>query len=420
LRARAGLALAAALAFAVASRAGEGKREGDPVHVYFDGADCGTAEIEVEAFDRERGGWRPHPVHPRVPVKSCQTEEAGRLWNELRWRCAPWSGDANAGWRPLQVFDADVMARCELDRPRERRTAITVSSPTEGAVVRPSEPFVELRGTVDVDGRAGSNYDVVLLLDAGAPDEAVAAQIEAARAFVNGLVPRLGAVRVAVLSYPSARANVQREVVFGADLGEIDAALRHIAARPATSPTAISDALGAALGVLEHGRSSARGVIVMGVDGARLDQRKEILPGDLIAASRVGERGAALHWVVLGGTAPERPALVKRALESAHGTFRRVPPQSYSTRFFDSIELPVAESVWIEARTAPAPGVLAALDAQGGFSARVPIASGPNALVIHARTSDGALHERRFELVFDDARAQRKQVEIRAEPEKRP
>jgi hypothetical protein len=47
----------------------------------------------------------------------------------------------------------------------------------------------------------------------------------------------------------------------------------------------------------------------------------------------------------------------------------------------------------------------------------VPLASGPNALVIRARTSDGALHERRFGLVFDDARAQRKQVEIRPDPE---
>ena len=59
----------------------------------------------------------------------------------------------------------------------------------------------------------------------------------------------------------------------------------------------------------------------------------------------------------------------------------------------------------------------ASLDAQGGFSARVPVASGKNALVIRARTSDGALHERRFGFVFDDALAQRKQVEIRPDPE---
>jgi len=284
--------------------------------------------------------------------------------------------------------------------------------------VRPSEPFVELRGSVDVGGRSGSDYDVVLLIDAGAPDDAVAGQVEAARAFVNGLAPRLGAVRVAVLDYPATPQETSLEIAWSEELGEIDSALRRIAPRSVSSSTAISDALGAALRVLAHARSSARAVLVMGVDGARLDRRSKPAAGELIAASRIGERGASLHWIALGGSAPEYPALVKRALQSGHGTFRRVPPQAYATHFFDAIELPVAEAVWVEARKAPAPGVPAAVDAQGRFSARVPLASGPNALVIRARTSDGALHERRFGLVFDDARAQRKKVEIRPDPEK--
>jgi len=109
LLARCGLLFAAALALAAASRAAEADQSADPIRIYFDGGDCGTPSIEVEAYDRAAHAWRPHPIHPLVPVRSCQTEEAGRLWNELRWRCAPWEGDAGAGWRPLQVFDADVM-----------------------------------------------------------------------------------------------------------------------------------------------------------------------------------------------------------------------------------------------------------------------------------------------------------------------
>jgi hypothetical protein len=427
LGARRGLIVAAALALAVGSRAGEGNRGADPIRVYFDGGDCGTNSIEVEAFDRQAGSWLPHPTHPRVPVPSCQTEEAGRLWNELRWRCAPWSGDRDAGWRPLRVFDAAVMSHCGVDRREsgDHRTSIRVSSPAEGAVVRAPERFVELRGSVDVDGRTGSDYDLVLLIDRGAPEAAVEAQSSAARAFVRGFASRLGAVRVTVLSFPSSARgdSAQREEAWSADFGAIDAALRRITQRSVVSSrSALPDALDAALGALADARASARAVIVMGVDGARLDSSKNVAPGDplLREAARVGERGAALHWVALGGLAPEDPALVRQALANAHGSFRRVPPQSYSTQFFDAIALPVAEAVWVEAPAAKKPDVPASLDAQGGFSARVPVASGTNSLVIHARTSDGALHERRFGLVFDDALSQRKELEIRVDPEKKP
>jgi hypothetical protein len=111
---------------------------------------------------------------------------------------------------------------------------------------------------------------------------------------------------------------------------------------------------------------------------------------------------------------------VRRVLARVRGTFRRVPPQAYRTAFFDAVSLPIAESVWVEARTAPAPGVPAALDANGNFSARVPVEPGANALVIRARTSEGAQHERRFGVVYDDSLArQRKELEIRPDPEPR-
>jgi hypothetical protein len=163
-------------------------------------------------------------------------------------------------------------------------------------------------------------------------------------------------------------------------------------------------------------------VIVVGVDGARLDARGEPARGDplLRTSERVAERGAALHWVALGGLGRDDAKLVRRALGTAHGSFRRVPEQAYSTHFFDAIALPVAEAVWVEAGAAKSSEIPASLDAHGGFSARVPVASGRNALVIHARTSDGALHERRFALVFDDALAQRKRVEIAPDPERKP
>jgi hypothetical protein len=423
-----GLLICALVALAVASRAGEDDRAADSIRIYYDREGCSSDRVEVEVYDRTTHAWQPHPAHPRVTVPSCQTEDAGRLWNELRWRCMPSSADGEIGWRPIRVFDPGVMSRCGDDRlaAGDRRTAIRVSSPADGAVVRTPERFVEVRGSVEVDGRAGNEYDVVLLVDRGAPDAALEAQIAAARAFVRGLAPRLGAVRIALLSYPSsepdggAARGAQRDVAWSTDAGELDGALTRLARRSVVSRLALPAALDAALAALASARPTAHAVIVMGIDGARLDASGPPAPGDplLSAAERVGASGAALHWVALGGLAPEDPALVRRAVASAHGSFRRVPPQAYATPFFDAISLPVAEAVWIEARAANAPEVPASLDAQGGFRARVPIESGANALVIHARTSDGALHERRLALVFDDALAkQRKQIEIRPDPE---
>ena len=122
-----------------------------------------------------------------------------------------------------------------------------------------------------------------------------------------------------------------------------------------------------------------------------------------------------LYCVALGGLAPDHPALVRRALANARGVFRRVSPQDFDTPFLDAIALPVAEKVWIETPAAKGAEVSAGLSKDGRFSARVPVADGANALVIRARTSDGAVHERRFAFTVDDR--QRKQIEMRPEPE---
>jgi len=403
-------------------------RAEDAVRVFYDGRDCGGDAVEVEAYDRRSHTWRPHPTHPRVGVQSCQSEDAGRLWNELRWRCPAPPGDRVTGWRPIQVFDADVMSRCGEDQlgSDRSRTTITVASPAEGTTVRAREPYVLLRGTVDVDGIESSDYDVVLLVDRAAPEPAFAAQIAAARTFVRGLAPRLGAVRIAVLSYPSERTSggARRELAWSVDARALDGALGGLSQRTLASRNAVAGALDAALRELGGARRSARPLIAMGVDGARLDASGEPTANDPIlrATARVAARGAALHWVALGGLVPEDPALVRRALEHVRGSFRRVPPQNFATPFFDAIPLPVAEEVWVEAGGAGAPELPAALAADGAFHARVPLARGANTLVIHARMSDGAVLGRRLGFTFDDSLVpeaarveQRKQIEIHPE-----
>jgi hypothetical protein len=119
---------------------------------------------------------------------------------------------------------------------------------------------------------------------------------------------------------------------------------------------------------------------------------------------------------------------VRRALQSTRGTFRRVPPQAYTTSFLAGLSLPAAEAVWIE--TATDPELPAILDGEGRFHARIPVQTGRNAIVIRARTREGQEIARPFELVFDDSlvleqvleaerarirEAQRKRLEIRPE-----
>ncbi len=431
------LALAAA-STAFADDATDTSWAKDPVHVYYDGGDCGTAAIEIQVFDRENERWRPHPRHFRVPVPSCQIEDAGVLLNELRWRCAieP-EPEFPPAWRTFRVWDPKVMERCAVDAiaTGPERIAIAVSAPGDGVAVSAPEPVVPLSGSVLVDGLAGAGYDVVLVVDRASRD-LLAAQTLAMRAWVRRLAPRLGAIRIAVISYPNVppapgeRTGARRELDWSADADAIDRALAGLLRRPVSSVATVPEALDAALELLAAGRPGARPTIVLGLDGSLVDAATEPGPDDplLRAAARVAARGASLHWVALGGVAADDPALVRRALAATRGTFRRVPPQAYATSFLASLTLPAAEAVWVE--TAADPQLPATLDGEGGFRARIPVQAGSNPIVIRARTRDGAEVAQPFDLVFDDSlvleqvleaerarmrEAQRKRLEIRPE-----
>jgi hypothetical protein len=118
-----GAGLAAALAGPAAHAEAPDPPPRDPVELYFEGGGCDGEAIEIEVYDREAERWFSHPEHPRVPVPSCQVEDAGTLLNELRWRCA---GSGGAGpWRHVAVFGEAVWQRCvELRALEEERVRI--------------------------------------------------------------------------------------------------------------------------------------------------------------------------------------------------------------------------------------------------------------------------------------------------------
>lgn len=82
---------------------------GDPVQVFYTRKGCLGDRIQLGLWDRAGALWRRHPVHPEVPLETCQIEDAGVLLNEIRWRCIEAPGDQlPAAWVVgLDVFDSE-------------------------------------------------------------------------------------------------------------------------------------------------------------------------------------------------------------------------------------------------------------------------------------------------------------------------
>ena len=185
-----------------------GQSSHDPIHVFFPRGPCESDHLRLETWDRVTRSWQPHPEHARIPVESCQVEDAGRLLNELRWRCEdvgvhnPW----NMG---LDVFDPAITESCAVGalRSADYAVEIHVATPSRSHVVRTPDRKATLRGSVRIDGLEGVAYDVVLALDRSGDGERaaarLAAQVRAAHGFIERLRPRLGDLRVGITSYPN-------------------------------------------------------------------------------------------------------------------------------------------------------------------------------------------------------------------------
>ena len=426
----------------------------DPVHVYYADATCASGELELEIWDREARAWVAHPRHRRVPTQTCQIEDAGVLLNELRWRCADSAVNAtapDAGWViGLDVFDAEVMSHCAVDQiaANDRETSISISSPREGVAVQAPTPRVAVEGSVRVAGLEGVDYDVVLAIDRSAPAaggvDSLHAQVEAARAWLRAVTPRLGAVRVGIVSYPNLPPGpgestaARREVALTDDVKALHAVMERLrwrrSAGLSTTPAALTLAIDELTGAAARPR--ARRVLVLmadgGLDGAlgSGSVASERPGGDdphLALAERAAERGIRLHLFALGGLSEQPPPRVREMLDLVPGSFTRVLPRELPTPFLAPIGLPIAETVSIETEGGRAPRISVPVDARGRFRAEVTVEPGENRFWVSARTSDGATARRVFRLVFDDAlilerileaererirRAQRKHLEL--------
>jgi hypothetical protein len=402
----------------------------DPVLVFYARSDCRGERIELEVYDRELGIWREHPAHPRVPVDTCQVEDAGRLWNEIRWRCEePPGSEPPSLWSVgLDVFDPRVMEQCAVGR-REAETGLElhVERPSRGETVRNPTMEVAIEGSVRLNGLAGDDYDVVLALDRSEETrrdgvDVLTPELRAARAFVEALRPRLGDVRVGIVSYPNlppipsdGGTGARREIALGDDFAALAASLDALGARGASGFSTFLSAFEYGLRELDPARrrgarpqarkvlvllTSARGRLPLG-PGAHQDPAFGARLSALAQQAR--ERGVTLHVVALAGVVDATPESVASALRESGGTLHRVALPALETPFLGGVPLPEVREVSIENRTAKLAPRAARIDRSGRFALTLPAAPGPNRLRLRATLSDGAQTSREWEFRFDDS-----------------
>ena len=428
-----GGSLAASLVLvALAALAGEARAQSgppreaswapDPVYVYYPRADCRGDQIELEIWDREDARWRAHPGHPRVPVDTCQLEDAGNLLNELRMRCVePPESDPPPVWVVgLDVFDPEVMESCATESFTGRQGGLDLAllEPRPGQRLALPRFEVPVLGALHMGGALGASYDVVLVIDRsqpesdGAPD-LLDAQLQAARRWLAALAPRLGPVRVGIVEYPNmpplpdavGGAGARRVVGLTDDPFALEDGLAELARRGPSGIATPSSAFAFAEAELRGLNPGARPR-----PGAR---KRVVMTSTTLGARHAGERlGEALvaafgHEVrvdlfALGGLAEAADEAARELFASVEGSFHRVPAERGRAGFLNAVDLPFVTQVLLANPTADVDARPTALLPDGRFRARVAVVPGANRLVARALLSNGESVEREWEIDFDD------------------
>lgn len=404
----------------------------DPIQVYYPRRDCRGDWIELERWDREASQWRRHPAHDRIRVDSCQVEDAGYLLNEIRWRCVePPESEPPPNWVVgLEIFDPDVMQVCGGPPPPEvwGDLELHVESPAPGERVSEPEMQVVVEGSVRMDGIDGTDYDVLLVIDRSQATgeggaDLLASQVEAGRALIEQLAPRLGPVRVGIVSYPNmppapgspAGTAAFREIGLTDDAAALSRALDGVLRRGASGFQTFGSALQFALSELtgsargSAARPRARKVLVMAADAsgdrpfgrsAVADERFMQHLEERLESARRAHVSAYLFG--MGGLSEELAPELAALLEQSDAHFHRVLRPSLDRPFFSVVPLPRVTKVVVENRTAGGGATPARVSPNGSFATTLVAAAGTNRVWARATLSDGETTEREWAFEFDD------------------
>jgi hypothetical protein len=434
----------------------------DPVFVFYPRAFCSGERIALEVWRRDEQRWVEHPRHPVVPVDSCQLEDAGVLLNEIRWRCLePDRSDPDQGWNVgVPVFEPSVMQRCDVTRTGDGfgENEIHVSTPKPGETISAADGNVEIEGSVWIGGLAGAEYDIVIAIDTSAAESRdgtetplakassgrkpsqsaatgpLAAQVRAARTFVETIRDRLGEVRVGIVSFPGADAKssgrpvatssaestgnpevlfARRELPLTDDADALQRALGRLSQRNRAGPNSFTDGLSLAIDELFRppdwpgaARPGARRIVMLSSDGSggfpfgpSAQADRDFRERNVERARNASLRGVALHLFALGGISEEPPAFIDEMLANSASSFTRVQSPDLGAFFADRVPMPYLEKLSIHDAATGQPIGNSSFTTDGRFAASVPLSPGANQLTVRARTSDG--DERESPLVVD-------------------
>ncbi len=436
----------------------------DPVFVFYPRDLCDDGWIGLEVWDRAQLNWIEHPGHPVIPANSCQLEDAGVLLNEIRWRCL--ASDRAApedSWKVgVRVFESSVMAHCGVARTGGGfgATEIHVSNPKPGETISDADGNAEIEGSVWIGGLAGAQYDVVIAIDTSAaesgdqhetalekapsarapaqpsPSDPLAAQVRAAREFVDAIRDRLGDVRVGIVSFPGLEESAasgavapggagstgesreplaRRELPLSDDHAAIQRALDRVIGRKRAGPMSFTDGLSLAVDELFRppdwpgaARPGARRIVMLSADGSggfpfgpSAQADRDFRERNVERARSASQRGVALHLFALGGISEKPPAFIDAMLANRASSFTRVTSPERAGFFADRVSMPYLEALSIhDAATEQLTGFLS-FTSDGRFAASVPLAPGENQLIVRAQTSDGDVREDSLTLNFD-------------------
>lgn len=422
----------------------------DPVFVFYPEYLCGESEISLELWDRAQERWIPHPDHPRIAGDSCQLEDAGQLFNEIRWRCPDSRISARASlWNlGLRVFRPNITQHCDVTRSSSGfgATEIQIFSPDPNVPIRDPDARVDIAGSVRVGGVAGGEYDVMIAIDTSLPartargryggaaraaQERLVAQVDAARAFVESMRWRLGPVRVGIVAFPGldprkldsdpahsvAHApQAIRTLPLTDDIRAIEAALTALARTPPAGPMSFSDGLALAIDELFRppgwpgvARPHARRIVMLAADGSggfpfgpAAQEDREFRERNVERAQAAAERGVALHLFALGGLAERPPAFIEQMLAAESSSFTRVQSQGTDGFFAERVSMPHLDGISIrDVATGRLLGDVS-YGTDGRFTASTLLAPGTNQLLVRAQISNGERIERQLVLDFDD------------------
>jgi len=437
----------------------------DPVFVFYPRSSCAGEWIALEVWRRDEQRWVEHPLHPVIPVDSCQLEDAGILLNEIRWRCLERDRSArDSDWSVgVRVFEPSVMQHCDVARTGDGfgETEIHISAPRPGETIADADGNAEIEGSVWIGGLAGAQYDVVIAIDtsAGAPRDAsrsappatrsssrttahpspiepLAAQLRAARAFVEALRDRLGEVRVGVVSFPGIDAGsekrardpgeattgeraeirlARRELALTDDANALQRAFERLLARGRAGPESFNEGLSLAIDELFRppdwagaARPGARRIVIATADGSdgfpfgRSAQADRDFRERAVALAREASlRGVALQLFAVGGISEAPPAFIEEMLAIGANRFTRVRLREAERSLVDRVPLPYLEKLSIREARSGRPVGNSTYSSDGRFAASVPLEPGANQLVVRAQTSDGEEHDRPLAIEFD-------------------